>query len=427
MSAGFPISFLLQVQGDSEVKNKLQGVSGSLDQVGNSAEKAGTQVVAVQRNYSQAALGMSAAAAAGASLFFQFDNLEKAGLRVETAQKNLTSAQASAASTSATLISLQEKGILDGPRYEAAVLNAKSAQEQLAIAQQKVGIAQGDLSESQIQFALSVVPTVIGAVSSASMAVKGLGFGLTTVGTVGAPIASRGMGQFGMAARLAQLAMGPFGLAMLAIGTVFTLVATNAFGIRDALDSFAKKVEEIFPFLKPVFDFFRNIAQALFPETKAETQSLEQQFQGSFTNITQTVDSSTSQQTASLAVASGSFTDFQTNGSTQLATLAENVDKSADSIVSDAARIDKALGGAGIKIASPAINLSSSSPQQTRTIPNPIGAPITVPVSKFGSFDIAKLRAQGGIPNTNVVVEIDGQKVAAAIKKYSTSGMLGMT
>lgn len=52
-----------------------------------------------------------------------------------------------------------------------------------------------------------------------------------------------------------------------------------------AMDSWAKSVEKNFPFLKPVFDFFRSIADVISGETKPSVQSLAQETGTSFATI----------------------------------------------------------------------------------------------------------------------------------------------
>jgi hypothetical protein len=425
-SAGaFPIAFLLQIQGDQEVKTRMQSVGGAFQNFGKTAETVNKQAEKINPNFQQAALGLTSAATSAVGLAFQFDNLSKAELRVDQAEKNATQARASYLAAQNSLNELTAKGAITGIAYEQASLRLKAAQEQLAIADEKVNQAQGDLAQGQLQFALQVIPTAITSVTAFKGGLTAMGIGFHTA-NAGSQVASVGVQRFGLATRLAQLAMGPFGIAMLAIGTVFTLVATNAFGIRDALDSFAKKVEEIFPVLKPVFDFFRNIASALFPEARDEADDLTQNFSGNFASMSNAVTVSTNEQAGALTTLGDTFTSFQQTGSSQIDTLVQNVDKAADSIVSDASRIDKALHGAGITIASPAA-VSSSGASTTRTIPNPIGAPITVPVTSFGSMDVSQLRASGGVTSITNVITIDGEEVSRQLKKYSVKNFGSMT
>ena len=86
--------------------------------------------------------------------------------------------------------------------------------------------------------------------------------GLAAVGK-SAPLAGTGIKGVGTASRLAQLAMGPVGLILIGIGTVLTLVATNAFGVRDAFNSFGKALGDTFPFLKPLLDLIKGLAGAM--------------------------------------------------------------------------------------------------------------------------------------------------------------------
>jgi hypothetical protein len=54
MSAGgssFPIAFLLQVQGDQEVKSKIQGVGGAFQSFGKEAEQVNSKTERIGPNF----------------------------------------------------------------------------------------------------------------------------------------------------------------------------------------------------------------------------------------------------------------------------------------------------------------------------------------------------------------------------------------
>ncbi|MEM3160349.1 MAG: hypothetical protein QXJ74_06160 [Nitrososphaera sp.] len=365
MSAGAPIAFDFQVRGDAEAKNKIQGLGGALSQLDASAGKAAQSAAVVERNYSQAALGLSAAVASGANLYFQFDNLQKVQLRAETATKNVTAAEATLASSRATLNNLTAKGITAGDQFEAATLRLKSAQEQLTIAQQREQIAIGDVSQAQTQFALSILPSVFAGVSGVTSAMKALGItmDLTRLKTLitGPPMLTLAgtLGGTGTAATGASVGLGilrramdfvsahPLLLPMTALATVFTLVATNAFGLRDALDSFGKKVEEVFPAIKPVFDFFRWVAATLFPDAAKEASALQTQYDQQFSAMAKTVEGSAGAQNTALTGLTDTFDQTQKSASNSMANLAASVDVQASNIVASANRARDAIGSIG--------------------------------------------------------------------------------
>ena len=466
MSQGAPIAFDFQVRGDQQVKASIQGMGGALSQLDNTASRASESATKVQRNYSQAALGLSTAASGAASLYFQYDNLEKAETRIATAEKQVDAARAAVLTSQNALNALVAKGITDGPVYEAVQLRVSAAQQELAIAGDKANQAQGDLTQSQLQFGLNVIPTVLGAVTSLSAA-KGLltastitgtgaqatqttvnlgsigSFTALSASTTGAALATRG---YALAVRLAQLATGPLGIAMIAIGTVFTLVATNAFGIRDALDSFAKKVESIFPILKPVFDFFRGIASTLFPDTKEKTDDLSQTFDTQFDKMSKTVDTSTGAQVGALGSLSDQFVDTNTVASQNMSTLASNVSTQADSIVESARRAREAMAsiGAAPDVTTPAaasptfqqlgpgggIDVASGAFMSTPTTPVTSLPSTFQQLGPTGGIDLASGAFISTIHNNNttyVSVQLDGQDIAAKIDKKTVSGLLGRT
>jgi hypothetical protein len=442
MSAGggsFPIAFLMQVQGDQEVKSKMQGVGGALQTVGKEADQVNTKTERIGPNFQAAALGISAAATSAVGLAFQFDNLGKSELRVDSAEKNVASSRASPIAAQSALNDMVVKGVSTGADYEQAQLRLSAAEQQLLISQEKAKMAQGDLTQAQLMFGLQVVPTVLSAVTSLSAA-KGIlttatvmGTGATTSQTVanlgsigsftalsaattGTSIATKA---FALATKLAQIAMGPLGWALLAIGTVFTLVATNAFGIRDALDSFARKVEEIFPILKPVFDFFRGIASTLFPDTAEETGKLAQQFDTKFLAMSSIVNGSVDSQIGAMTSLNDQFADTNMVASTEISALAGNVEAQSAKIVSAAERARKAMASIGSSPASSAtLPSASSAPSSNGLPPSPLGFNITTSTASMTSGS-AGFYGWSAPSSTNVVVsvELDGKEIATKINK----------
>lgn len=266
MSGSAPISFIFQVSGDSEAKSKIQSVGGAFQNFGKQAETTSMQTQKVTRDFKGAALGMSAAASSAVALGFQYDNLRKSEIRVEQAEKNLTVAKGRLSEAQQALTKLQIQGISTGDDYEQAVLRLDAAQQQHAIATEKVSLATGDLSQDQLGFALNVIPTVITSVASVAAAASAMGITLSA-SAIATNVAALGMRAFSVAIRLAQLAMGPIGLILIGIGTVLTLIATNAFGVRDAINAMGKAIGDAIPFLKPVMEFFGAVGNALFGET----------------------------------------------------------------------------------------------------------------------------------------------------------------
>lgn len=133
-----------------ESRQFLQGATQaehSLDQVDRKGEEAGNKVDAGMRK-GAAALGKFAATAAGiasgvASLYFQFDDLSKKQLRIETTALSVAKAQES-------LTKAQASG-----KTSAEELQIKT--EQLRIAQERHKQALGDAQQAQIQFGLSMM------------------------------------------------------------------------------------------------------------------------------------------------------------------------------------------------------------------------------------------------------------------------------
>ena len=266
MSAA-PISFLLQLQGDVEFKSKLQSASGNIKRLGEEASTTASETQTTTRSFKDAALGMGLAASAGAALYFQFGDLQRSEVKVREAEKNIDTARASLIGSQQALTNLIEEGITSGDDYERAQLRVSAAEAGLQIATEKATFAQGDMNRAHLQFALSTIPTVIGAASSAKMALAGLGFSFKGAGA-GAVLGGGGIRAFGAAIKATMLAMGPIGWILIGIGGVLTAIATNAFGVRDAINEMGKALGDLLPFLKPVLEFMGSFGDMVFGKTE---------------------------------------------------------------------------------------------------------------------------------------------------------------
>ena len=109
MSADFPITYITQIEGDSEVQARLKQIDNALDETGDSAEQSAqktseysgalgelsdktevtkSRTAVLGETFKASALGISSVAATATNLYFQYDNLEKAETRVDKAEKN---------------------------------------------------------------------------------------------------------------------------------------------------------------------------------------------------------------------------------------------------------------------------------------------------------------------------------------------------
>ncbi|MEO9364425.1 MAG: hypothetical protein ABI348_11045 [Nitrososphaera sp.] len=394
------LAYALEVQGEAEAYAALDHFDQKIGQTGDKTETAAKQTEQLKPAYDKAILGFTGAATGAFALYSQYDQLEKIELRVSSAEKNRDAAQKSVIDAQTRLTALTNDGITSGAKYDSAVLGVTTAQQQLAIATEKVNIAQGDLTQSQISFGLSVVPTVTSAVTGFRGAMDALRVaqqaakvetiimspvlaGMT--GAMGAATASTGaatgaMGAFRQA--LNFISTHPIILPLTAIATVLTLVATNAFGVRDALDAFAKKAEEALPILKPVFDFFRTIASAIAPDT-----------QKAFGDMSSSVSTATGAMAASMA-------QYAADQKTALDASKKDLASFGKSVSDVREEMAKPLQVGDIVFPDtkpPSPPTPSSNPSDFRTIPNPIGDPLQVydPImSGFGGQRVSELQKQ---------------------------------
>lgn len=256
------MAFVFHTQGYADFRNKMQGATGALSTLGRQGTQTAQQTQQVTRDMKGAALGMAGAASSAVSLYYQYDNLQKNSLAVSRAQKSLTSAQATAITAQESLNKMVADGVTSGPEYEAAVLRNRAAQEQLKIATEKVDIAQGDLTEAQLGFALQIIPTVLTSVTGVTGALGMMGVSLKGT-SIASKLAGFSFKTMGLTMKMALIGTG-IGAILVGVGIALEMIASNAFGVRDAINSMGKAIGDALPFLKPVMEFFGSVGNALF-------------------------------------------------------------------------------------------------------------------------------------------------------------------
>lgn len=294
------------VSGDSEVVSKFKVAGDALTTLRNNADQGYEGAVSLKHAFN-AALGMNSAVEGAVSLYRSFGDLEKIELRIAQAEKGVDTARAGLLKSQAALAKLAEAGVASGAQYAAAQLRVKAAEEQLKIAQERVSQSQGSLSQAQLDFALSVVPKVneivtgftgslgnlkqaIAVASAATTMQRTVNLGsigsFTALGAASGS-ATVGMRAFSVATRLAQLAMGPVGIALLAVSGFMALFASNAFGIRDSINAAGKAIGDAIPILRPLLDMLGSIANTIFPQAEEKAEEFGSTAATSLTEVSQ--------------------------------------------------------------------------------------------------------------------------------------------
>ncbi len=361
--ADYPITFNMQVDGDDEVQAKFNSTANAAEQLGNKTEQVATKTSKLASIMKESASGLTTAATGAASLYFQYDALEKGAQRIDKATLQVSKAQEAANKAQADLNAMIDGGVTSGAEYESAVLNLTQAQDQLSLKTKDLELAQGDLTESQIGFALGIVPTVIGAVDGVSKAMTvlragkvasaaaSIAEGAADIGAAGAKGVHTGAtvaqtlatGALTVATRLLQIAMGPVGWIILGVSAAAGAFATNFLGMRDAVNAAGKAIGDAVPILKPLLDTLGSLANAIFPETKNQAASATEGLTQNMELWKTEFDATSNVAVLSLGDVSDAFTEAQQTGSTSIKKLETDVDKSANKIVSDADRIKAAM------------------------------------------------------------------------------------
>ncbi len=282
MSASFPLIFSAEFRNAEEIKAKIGSLGGAMQNFGEKTEIANQTTVKVERSLKDFVLGTSAAISSVVSLGFQLDDLDKKNLAIEKSKRSLANANEILRDKQNDLNKIIDDGITTGGKYDNALNELQLAKERVLVATTVLEQKEDDLSQVQMGLALQVIPTVISSITLLRGAHAALAVGHVATATTGVAAAG-GITSLGVAARLAQLAMGPIGWILLGVGSALAIIATNTFGVRDAMDSWAKSIEKNFPFLKPVFDFFRSIADVISGQTKPAINDLTNNASQNFT------------------------------------------------------------------------------------------------------------------------------------------------
>jgi hypothetical protein len=425
LSSSVKITIELVVTGDQEVQSKLKTTGkagGDLAKIFDESSKSATKV---SETFLGAAEGANKMAKAAFGLWTKFDDLEKVHHRVTSATLNVESAQTALMEKQQVLNELVQKGVTAGMEYEIATRQVKQAEDELAIAQEKEEMAQSNLTEAYVNFALSVIPAVkngyegfakikkavasdtwkyVSAIVQAKMSM--LASAAAHAGSIGVMIAHRAATMastlatqgLALATRLLQLAMGPVGWVILGIGTALALFATNAFGVRDAINSLGKAIGDAFPIMKPLLDGLAYIASTLFPDTSKESGAMSGQINNDFAAMQGTAAQSAAGQAGSLTDMSVAYAGAKDSVSQSMRDMERAVSGSAHSMIGDLEDLEDALGDVGISgssiakgIASGIAKSAASSPATT-VVPNPLGGTIAVSSPMFGTIPIAELR-----------------------------------
>ena len=403
--ADYPISYVLQVEGDETVKSKLQGTADSISDVGTKTDEAAQKTSNYTSVLKDSALGLSAATSSAIGLYFQYDNLEKVQTRVDKAERTLTAAKSSLITAQEAVNKLNQKGVTSGAAYEKAQLDLKAAQDGVSIATDRLSQSQGDLSESQLHFALGVVPTVISTISTMKTVMGGLKAakllnvaataadseatiastvtkGALTTATVGQTVATE---EATMATRLLNLAMGPVGIAILGVSTFMALFATNAFGIRDAINAAGKAIGDAVPILRPLLDGLSSLANTIFPDASHSATTSSSDMQKAFADATSAASTNFGSMSDNIGISKDSITAnltaLQTNTTTAMAGIDDDTSKAktgvsssldsisgkfsatASDVESAAARMREAIASLGGNTA-----VSSATPAQQQAV-----------------------------------------------------------
>jgi hypothetical protein len=243
------------INGFSKLKTAMDSANTGTTTLAKSTESLGQKTEKEKPSLLQLGTAFGTVTAAGWSLYNSYDNLEK--IKAASAKADVTAQKAAMAVTAAQKAyndAIAKSGAGSKDATDAA-LKLAVAKENLVNKMEMAEIKAGDVSEAYAQFA-TTLPTMVLSVVNAGLSfnkmVKEMG-GIHKI----APQVTSALQAVGGGFK--AILMNPIGLVLTAIATVFVLLATNAFGFRDAVNGLGKAIGDALPWLK---DFLNLIGGA---------------------------------------------------------------------------------------------------------------------------------------------------------------------
>ena len=243
----------MQMVGFDQANAAMDKLGVSTDKLVASQTKGGTATDSLGKKLSSqktSLVGLSASfgtiVASSWSLYNAWDSLEVAQLRSDRANTKVKGSMIAVQTAQTKLNDAITKYGAGSSEAQLAADKLSKAQEQLANNSQAAEIAAGDLTEANAQFVTQLpfmVTGIIGAAASFIELSKNMG-GMKAV----IPALISSVTALGSALRF--LALNPIGIAITVVATAFVLLATNAFGVTDALRDLGKTLGDILPFFK---------------------------------------------------------------------------------------------------------------------------------------------------------------------------------
>jgi len=224
-----------------DASDELAKVGTSAQTMADSVEQSSSRVqtASEKSSFSLKSLGtsMSGLMTSATSLVFAFDRAEKAQYTLNRATNLLEDVTRRVAKAQEDYNAAVAKYGADGPQAIAAATSLKAAQDDQALASERLQLAQSNMNQTMISTALMVIPTVITGITSLQ-------------GVIG-----------GMSVFLATNPMGWLIIALAAVAVLIVALVTNFGGFRDAVIGV---FTAIYSAVKPVIDAIIGIIQGLY-------------------------------------------------------------------------------------------------------------------------------------------------------------------
>jgi hypothetical protein len=248
MAWTFPIEYEFRVEGQEEVLSAINQVTGAQREFTeaesastDATKEAGDALKVSSGSYLELGLSVGTMASGLVGLYSSFESIERMQYKIQRANLAVDSATITLHASQAKLAALEAEGVTSGDAYALAQERLARAQEVVTLATDRADMVQNNLTQSYVQFALSVLPTVSGMLTT---------YRAIEESVIGVKIAST-MAQHGLnAAMLASPITIVVAVLAALIGALIYLYTTNE-DVRNSLNAIGSA---IYNFFKPAID-----------------------------------------------------------------------------------------------------------------------------------------------------------------------------
>ncbi|GIU71571.1 MAG: hypothetical protein KatS3mg003_1050 [Candidatus Nitrosocaldaceae archaeon] len=238
----------------TKINQKLESTNTSTTNLESRTQRLKSAFNGLSSSLKSNALGLTTVASSALSLYNAYDNLGSQEIAVQKVADALEAKKVALARAQEKVNKLVQEGKTNTAEYQIALEDLRVKEQQVKTAEDDLADKMDDLSRAKLQFALSVIPTVVSSIGT----LNGV---LGSTGLTGALSKIPSMLNAVKIASISAFITNPVGLALIGISALVTALVFNIGGLRDAFINAGKTIWDfIKTYLSPLASIIEGIA-----------------------------------------------------------------------------------------------------------------------------------------------------------------------